>query len=162
MSKTLSRSKREIVFLDEITIAKFSLTIKELDESLLESVAIRIKDFIKAQLDSKFHRLASLYDIEVFEPEIWKGSRKSKVEIKGKKKKGGTLRQRLNRLKNQLIIGIGLMSTDPEQVKQNAEWIIKQVEIVFTTKDTNVKVDDIIIFPNNEFGINDPDGTPKG
>jgi hypothetical protein len=144
-SVTLQPLKRgRIQFPEAVDVVEFTLEIAGRSATSAEELAAQVRRALSEEFAKCDPLLASLYELEIEETEVWEGSRNSRNRGRLKRRRGGSLMDRLKRAGGTALIMLTIASTDYTKITQNLVTVLQKAEQTYS-----VVIKDVHTFPVN-------------
>jgi hypothetical protein len=117
-----------IRFPEVVDVVKFTLEIAGSITPATDDLAAQVRRALSEEFAKCDPLLATLYELEIEETEVWEGSRKSRNRGRLKRRHGGGLIEKLKRAGGTALIVLTLASTDYKKIPENFEIARQKVE----------------------------------
>lgn len=138
-----TQQRINLIVQENIEIADFTLVIRALPDAEASEFAVTLKDMILAELIKLPHPLNRLYDWDIVETEVWRGSRISRNSLRLVRKRGGKMGEKIGRGIGILLISINIVTIDFERMHKNVEFVLQQVEQAYQSNGNDVELKDL-------------------
>lgn len=128
---------------EHVELAKFTLVIRGMSDEAASALAAELQERIRSELTRLRYPWDALYEWEVRETEVWKGSRKSRIELRLTHRKTKGVRERIRRGVQTVLISISLVSVDVENIETNIRYVTETVEQFYREQERDVEIQEL-------------------